>query len=226
LKKFIAVIILLLVLILFLIFLVYKMVTENGIIDVLRNEIVSQITPELEGEFIDKANNLTRAGNYREALKYYDAVIKTNPRNARAYYNRSAVKIRIRDYKGAVEDASASIEISPSFYAYQNKIAANQRLKEWQSALDDINVYISNNWPNKEKFYYQKGRCLMKLKSYNEAVKVFDEYEQAVPQRYKASLYKNRAYCYGMLGDIEKSKTDYAKAKNLGSKKAEDILEN
>lgn len=53
----------------------------------------------------------------------------------------------------------------------------------------------------------------MKLGHYEEAVKLFDEYEQAVSQRYKKDLYRNRAYCYDRLGDTKKADIDYGKAK-------------
>ena len=191
------------------------------------NKIASQITPERENEFIEKANSFTRKGDYKNALMYYDAVVKVNPENSRVYYNRAAAKINLKDYAGAAADASRSIEIKPTRYGYYNRICAYYENGEWQKALDEINNYISSDWPDKKDWYVRKGYCLSKLKRYSEAVDVYCEYEPLVnSQEDKRHLYQDRGYCYEKLGIINKAKADYTKAAELGSKYASKRLKN
>lgn len=104
------------------------------------DEIAAQITPENEDEFITAG---AKSVNRKIQLLYYDAVIKSNPENIRVWSNRAATKIALKDYSGAVEDASESIKLDPKrTVAYHNRALAYYYLGEYQEALDDLAMYF------------------------------------------------------------------------------------
>ena len=203
-------------------------------------EMAKEITPEREDEFIENALAEMLAQNYSGALKIYDAVIKANPGNGRAWMNRGAAKAGLKDYAGAIADSTRSIEINPAKYAaylnrgmYYNESALNKHSQEdFYKALDDINTYTEagefdeRDRNTQEEAYILKGQILARVGRYREAIETLEYIEP----KYINEGQKNREFyswigwSYQMLGDAEQAKKYYAKAVNAGSEYAKKRL--
>jgi len=192
--------------------------------------IAKLITPEREDEFIEKALSEIRAGRLKEALKYYDAVVKANPDNKRVWSNRAAVKTALGDYTGAVKDASVSIEIYPERGAgYLNRMEAYYRLGEWQKAFDDADTYIKagkfdeKDGNRKVIIYLYKGELLARLGRCDEAIETLLYIEpECVSDTDKSYVYNWLGWSYEKSGNIGNAKECYGKAMQAGSEYAQE----
>lgn len=57
-------------------------------------------------------------GKYKEAIRYYDSVIKLEPNNATAYANRGNNYCKIGDLKKALKDIDKAIQLDNSYFGY------------------------------------------------------------------------------------------------------------
>jgi tetratricopeptide (TPR) repeat protein len=69
----------------------------------------------------------------------YDNVIEMQPENAFGYFNRANVKVRLKDYSGAIQDFSKAIEKEPGLAeAYFNRALTLIFLNDARSACVDL----------------------------------------------------------------------------------------
>ncbi|MCU0443986.1 MAG: tetratricopeptide repeat protein [Microscillaceae bacterium] len=108
-------------------------------------------------------------GNYALALKNYDKAIKTDPRFAKAYYNRAHVKYDLQDYKGVVEDCRRALEINPNLIdAYFNMAVAKYQLKDYESAIGYFDKSLQYKTQDGETYCW-RGMAKFKLNRKAEA---------------------------------------------------------
>jgi tetratricopeptide (TPR) repeat protein len=50
-------------------------------------------------------------GNHKEAIPDYDVIIKADPKNAEAYYNRGISKMNVQDFKSGCDDFRKAVEL-------------------------------------------------------------------------------------------------------------------
>ena len=82
----------------------------------------------------------------REAIRDYNAALKSNPDLVEIYSKRGIVKGRIENFQGAFKDFDRMIRINPEhIFAYNNRASAKANLGDEQSALDDLNKAIALN---------------------------------------------------------------------------------
>lgn len=199
-------------------------------------KIAKQITPEREDEFIEQALVKMRAGDYREALKIYDAVVKANPDNKRVWMNRGSAHAWLKNYDKAIADTARSIEINPARYtAYLNRaMYYNERAGhgDFHKALADINIYITaGNFDEKHgnmevEAYILKGQILARLEEYDKAIETLEhiEFKYIDEGQKNKEFYSWFGWSYHKLGNNEKAKEYYEKAVSAGSKYAQKQL--
>ena len=56
-----------------------------------------------------KGNEFFKKGQYEEAISWYSKAIEVEPDNHTYYSNRSAARLGLKDYKGAIEDGQNCI---------------------------------------------------------------------------------------------------------------------
>jgi tetratricopeptide (TPR) repeat protein len=89
------------------------------------------------------------------ALRIADISVRDR---AATYINRSVIRLRVRDYRGAIEDCDQSIERTPRLgEAYVNRGAALLNLDRPQDALVDLNKAISLGLDKIHLAYYNRG---------------------------------------------------------------------
>ena len=95
-------------------------------------------------------------------LRYFDQVLKLNPKYLNAYLVRGSLKARNGDLKGAVEDFTSAIKIDPNCAdLYANRGIALAKSGNKSQALKDLEKAIKLN-PAKFKYLEDQAK---KLKS-------------------------------------------------------------
>ena len=100
------------------------------------------------------------AGDYEEALYFYNKAIKINPQFGPAYNNRGNIKEKISDFKGAISDYSIAIKLMPNdsriYQTYENRSKVKMHLKDYQGAISDIEESLKIN-PTNQLGYALRG---------------------------------------------------------------------
>eukprot|EP01080_Neovahlkampfia_damariscottae_P003808 gene3808-6969_t len=91
-----------------------------------------------------EGNDLFQNNSLKEAYDKYTDAIKIDPNasslNSQIYCNRSAVAMKMNDYKLAAKDASTAIDLNPEYVkAYIRRAAAYEKLENYQEAVYDLN---------------------------------------------------------------------------------------
>lgn len=85
--------------------------------------------------------------------------------------------------------------------------------RDWKIAMDHFDYVISLDSANAEAYMY-KGRMLVGMRKYNQAIKSLDKSILLNPKFGEA--YRTRAQVYAILGNKDASCHDYLKAEELG----------
>jgi tetratricopeptide (TPR) repeat protein len=145
--------------------------------------------------------------DYRNAMDYYDAIIKANPVNAYAYYNRGVWKDQRGDMRGALNDYILSMSVAPDFTKpIFNRGFIYYKLRNYDSALIYNNELIRRE-PNWAEPYNGRGviesdrrQYGAALEDFNKAISLDGAFENA---------YGNRAAVFTALGKFDDARRDY-----------------
>ena len=86
---------------------------------------------------MEKAGDLFREGDFLRAESLYSSVLDIQPRNAKALSNRSAVYMKMDEFKKALKDADACTKADPSFPKGWARLgAALHALKHYEDAVN------------------------------------------------------------------------------------------
>ncbi len=89
-------------------------------------------------KFYQKGTTLMQQGFYQEAIAPLTDAIKDDPHFVAAFINRSLSRIKLKDYKGGLEDAESALRWNPeSSYAYFHKAEAERGLGKFIDAAND-----------------------------------------------------------------------------------------
>jgi tetratricopeptide (TPR) repeat protein len=170
--------------------------------------------------YLLKSNIEQRSSRYKKALKTVNKAVKIAPNSAAVYFSRAVCKYGMKDFVGAVQDYTKVIAIDPShFQSFYGRGVAKSQLNEFNSAKEDFDVAIMLK-PTFAKSYYGRGLALLKLQQYKEAMFNISSYTVADPNNGEAIFYLGQAKIGA--GDIIGGCGEFAKAKVLGYKKAEE----
>ena len=97
---------------------------------------------------------------------------------AATYVNRSVIRLRVRDFSGAVADCEQSIQRWPQLSEpYVNRGAALINMERPQEALKDLDLAINMGLEKVHLAYYNRGLAKEKL---NDARGAYADYRKAV----------------------------------------------
>lgn len=99
---------------------------------------------KLDTSFMPALSNIgfirSKAGNYKDAIPYFDLVLKRHPDMAFVYNNRGYAKLKMGDLDGAMDDINKSIKLLPSnSYAFRNRALIYIEQKKNKKACADLN---------------------------------------------------------------------------------------
>jgi tetratricopeptide (TPR) repeat protein len=108
-------------------------------------------------EWFEKGCELSKSGNYTDAVKAFSRAIELNPQDAVAYYNRGVIYHMLGNTQQAINDYNKAIELNQQHADfYYNRGNAYVELGNYQQAINDYNNTIELN-PKYEKAYYNRG---------------------------------------------------------------------
>lgn len=85
-----------------------------------------------------RARAYAESGEVKLAIAEYGEIIKRQPQNASAYYDRASYRGQVEDYQGALADFTKAIEIKPDYAdAYRFRSTIKNILQDFQGAIDD-----------------------------------------------------------------------------------------
>jgi tetratricopeptide (TPR) repeat protein len=85
-----------------------------------------------------RARAYAESGEVKLAIAEYGEIIKSQPQNASAYFDRASYRSQAEDYQGSLEDFTKAIEIKPDYAdAYRVRSTIKTILKDPQGAIDD-----------------------------------------------------------------------------------------
>ena len=149
------------------------------------------------GNYVLASSLQFRQGNYQKMLETLNKGLQRYPDNALLYLNRCAAKSSLRDYQGARDDCTRSIEIKPTSVAYSNRAKIYAALKQHQQAFQDLTEAITLNqgWggSNIGAAFYSRGELQNQLGNNKSAISDFKEAAKFYQQignsdRYRAAL--------------------------------------
>jgi tetratricopeptide (TPR) repeat protein len=194
-----------------------------------------RLTRDYDGALLDVNQAVEKSANDEKAYlerarlnfaqkKFAEAIsdctksieLKENPR---ALNVRAAAKIDIKDYEGAMQDSSRTLEISPGTNEAASALSYRGRSKQFQGndkdAIDDFNASIKIN-ANKAGPYVFKAWSEIKLKQIDQAKIDLDKAIELNPRYTRAYLER----CYlRQLAENYKGALDDANAAVLSSPK-------
>lgn len=156
---------------------------------------------------INAAFDYTQNKDYIKAIDCYSQLIKNDPKDSYAYFDRGLTKMKNEDYNGAIDDFNKAIEINSSesdYYQYRAKV--KMKLKRYSNAILDLNKAIELE-PTNSNLYYYRGLSNVVLKKYKSGM---TDYSTAIEKRYdNIEAYENRANLKIKQGNLNGALSDF-----------------
>ena len=117
-----------------------KAISLGGSASDLHEEYCSETTGTA-GYYYFRANRKSNEGDYSGALADFNEAIEISPDYVVAYLGRAYLKRILKDYEGAIDDYTISIDLSASIWvdAFLNRGIAKFELGKYNEALEDFN---------------------------------------------------------------------------------------
>jgi len=184
----------------------------------------------------NKAHNYEIAGNYPNALKYYERVLNNDTRHVKALIGRarcfkeqgqidksltsfvqaSHAANKKNDMTGRIEAINGIITIKPNnFTAYYDRGVSYYALENYLKASADFQKVVSLDKRNLKAYYYL-GDSYYESYQFNEALIAYQAAEELHFADPKAQV--QIAKTYFILGDLKNSKKAYEKFNEMASK--------
>lgn len=118
-------------------------------------------------------------GDHAAARRSYTEALKRRPGHAGARASRAAARFELKEYGGAVEDATASLEADPSVAdALFTRAAAYGALNRWEEAVRDWTSYLAlrpgeaDAWVNRGNAHDRMGNKAAAATDWKQALKL------------------------------------------------------
>jgi tetratricopeptide (TPR) repeat protein len=133
--------------------------------------------------------------------------------NAVAYYNRAIHYGNKRDYKLAIRDATAAIQLNPKYAnAYHNRGAFHADIGEFDKAIADLSEAIRLN-PRSATTFDGRAQVYEDIEKFNKAVADYDRVIRIIPK--DADDYAVRGRAYFKKGNYKEAASAFEKALQL-----------
>lgn len=188
------------------------------------NEAI-ELDPASAMSYYERGVSYCMKEDYQRAVEDLTKAIELDPNFILSYAERGFNRIRTGDYDGAISDYNWAIKHDDlnKARAYCNLGDAYRRKGDFDSGLKECNKAIAL----RPIFYYPykiRGCIYYDRKEYEKAI---EDFTKAVDGRndgieYEAAaVYDLRGKCYRVIGEEDRANSDFAKAKELRSTKAE-----
>jgi hypothetical protein len=152
---------------------------------------------------------------YDKAIARYTQALFINLRDAKTFFNRGNVFLKIGEYDKAISDYTQTLIIYPYYLeVYYNRGNAYFSKREYHQAISDYTQVLRMN-PRDFKTYLMRGTGYMMNKEYDRAIFDLDQAVRINPNDVKA--YHHRAITYLRKREYDKAWEDVKRVKSLGS---------
>ena len=160
-----------------------------------------------------QANEMTKQGEYKEAIKAYDRAIELDRGFINAYYNRGVAKIQLKEPQEAIEDFNKAIELkSDEAQFYFSRGFAKAESGKHEEAIEDFSKAIELK-PDDAYAYFNQGLAKAKSGKYEEAIEDLNKGIELKPD--DAHAYFNRGIAKARSGKREEAIEDFSKGIEL-----------
>lgn len=181
---------------------------------------------DLDKNFIDALYSLACAkydlGEYAEAIKDFDVVLRVIPDLQIAYNYKASAYMALEDYKNALKAYTSAIVISPDSDAFYNRGVFYLDIRYFQKARADLNLAIRLNKDNPFSYFY-RGAANLFLGKFDDAIEDFQTSLKYDSLDFDAML--GLAMTYKQLNKLEIAKTYFDKAKSIVEFNSGDTIE-
>lgn len=152
-------------------------------------------------KLLEKGKDANADQKYEDAVFYFSKYLDVNSGNNEAYYYRGYARLKLKDYKLAINDFNQAIKKgSDDFEVYFYRGNAYYLSNDFQNALSDYTKAIGLS-PTLPELYYNRGYANYKLNNFTKAV---SDWEKAISLKadYKQEL-------NDLIKSIKESKPEY-----------------
>ncbi|AUS06011.1 tetratricopeptide repeat protein [Pseudotamlana carrageenivorans] len=150
-----------------------------------------------------------RSSDLSERISLLNEVIKLEPKNLDAYFQRALAKNNSEDFYGAIVDYSKIIAEQPDADSYYNRGNSRYSVKDYAEAKEDYaKAYLLDD--SFIDALYSLACVRLDLEEYDKAIKDFDKVIKKIPGQPKT--YILRATAYKALENYQKAFNDYSTA--------------
>ncbi len=155
-------------------------------------------------------------GNLTESEKQLTDAISKNPKLPFSYSERGYVRLKLKNWKGAIDDFTQAISLdSDEPDNYLQRGVAKEKSKDNPGALADY-AHATRIKSDYESAWLHRGNLLTKMNRHAEAI---EDYTIAISLYPDYSLaYYNRALTYHKLGKLKEACSDLKQAQRLQMK--------
>jgi tetratricopeptide (TPR) repeat protein len=116
-----------------------------------------EMTPDRALELYNASQKLAKSGNFPEAIKNLDEVLRFNPADPEALNNRCWARALIGDLDNALKDCDRALQIRPRYGdAFDSRGLVNLKLGRSNNAIDDYNAVLAMD-PKRPSALYGRG---------------------------------------------------------------------
>jgi tetratricopeptide (TPR) repeat protein len=157
-------------------------------------------------DLLEQGIDVYNEKRYSEAIKILTQLIELEPLNSEAYVWCAEVYYSLENYPLAIVNASESINLMPTDFAYQHRGIAHYQLEDWDDAITDLSYAIVLN-PNDSTSFYFRGQSYHNKQMYSQALSDFTTSIELQPEA--TFSYSGRAQVYKALEDVQAEIADY-----------------
>jgi len=191
-------------------------------IEKLKNEL-NKSSRDTKNKKYKEGDDLLLIGKYKEAIDYFNKLIKLNHKDAEAYLGRARAYKEIGDYQNALKDFNQSINLNlRNEKAYYYRSVLYVHIKESLKAISDISkaIDLSNDPKDKKAWLWLRGSEYEDLGEYQKAIIDLDkciELDKEYPDDlgWSADAYAERGSVFFRLGNYQQAIKEFDKAIEL-----------
>ena len=162
-------------------------------------------------QWLEKGLHMYGQGDIDNAIQAFTKVIQLDPKNAKAYNNRSASYQQKGLYDLAISDCNLAIALEPQYAnAYINRGNSYQSKRLFDQAIADFTqaIYYA---PNDYLAYLNRGIAyLSKQQQFDQAIADIDKSIALMPRN--AVAYNSRGVAYEYKADYKQALIDFSQA--------------
>lgn len=158
-------------------------------------------------EFLKRAETHAARGEIAQAIEALNEAIRTDPKDASAYFARASILARLGEDRYALNDFNTTIKLAPQNAHYYNSRGSFFLTRRVYSRATEDFTKALELAPESFQAYNNRGLALVARGDHQAAIVDFDAAIQLNPKY--AEAWHNRGFAHFSTGDHEKAAADF-----------------